>query len=125
MGGLASAARLAARGYDVTVVEKELDVGGKARRVMVDGEPIDAGPTVFTMRDVFDRIFNECGTSLDQHIRLRRAEVIARHAWDDEGALDLYADPLRSEDAIGDFAGAEAARLYRRRHRRNRSPTEA
>ncbi|MHA7819713.1 MAG: 1-hydroxycarotenoid 3,4-desaturase CrtD [Erythrobacter sp.] len=113
IGGLASAARLAARGYDVTVVEKEDDVGGKARRVMVDGQPVDAGPTVFTMRDVFDQIFHDCGSSLDQHIRIRRAEVIARHAWDDEGALDLYADPLRSEDAIGDFAGAEAARLYR------------
>lgn len=113
MGGLASAARLAARGYDVTVVEKEADVGGKARRVTVDGQSIDAGPTVFTMRDVFDQIFNECGTSLDRHIRLRRAEVIARHAWDDSQTLDLFADPLRSEDAIGDFAGAEAAALYR------------
>ena len=113
MGGLASAARLAARGYDVTVVEKEQSVGGKARRVAVDGHPVDAGPTVFTMRDVFDGIFHECGTRMDQHVRLRRAEVIARHAWSADETLDLFADPLRSEDAIGDFAGAEAARLYR------------
>lgn len=113
MGGLASAARLAARGYDVTVVEKEADVGGKARRVMVDGQPVDAGPTVFTMRDVFDQIFRDCGTSLEAHVRMRRAEIIARHAWQDGSALDLYADPLRSEDAIGNFAGAEAAALYR------------
>jgi len=113
MGGLASAARLAARGYDVTVVEKEDDVGGKARRVMVDGHPIDAGPTVFTMRDVFDGIFRECGARLDDHVRIRRAEVIARHAWSEDERLDLFADPLRSEDAIGDFAGATAARGYR------------
>ena len=113
MGGLASAARLAARGYDVTVIEKEAEVGGKARRVSVDGHPVEAGPTVFTMRDVFDGIFHACGTRMEDHIRLRRAEVIARHAWDAEERLDLYADPTRSEEAIGDFAGAEAARHYR------------
>ena len=74
MGGLASAARLAARGHDVTVIEKEADVGGKARRVSVDGHPVDAGPTVFTMRDVFDGIFRDCGERLEDHVRLRRAE---------------------------------------------------
>ena len=36
MGGLASAAQLSARGYDVTVIEKEEGVGGKARRVQVE-----------------------------------------------------------------------------------------
>ncbi|EAQ27777.1 methoxyneurosporene dehydrogenase [Erythrobacter sp. NAP1] len=113
MGGLASAARLSARGYDVTVVEKEEGVGGKARRVTVDGHPVDAGPTVFTMRDVFDEIFAECGMRLNDRVRIRRAEIIARHAWDDSETLDLFADPLRSEEAVGDFAGAEAARLYR------------
>ncbi len=117
MGGLASAAQLAARGYDVTVVEKEETVGGKARRVMVDGRPVDGGPTVFTMRDVFDGIFQQCGAKLEDYLSIRRAEVIARHAWSTSGSeeerLDLFADPVRSEEAVGDFAGAQAARLYR------------
>ncbi|MFL0355877.1 1-hydroxycarotenoid 3,4-desaturase CrtD [Erythrobacter sp. GH1-10] len=113
MGGLASAVMLAARGHDVTVIEKEADVGGKARHVEVDGQPVEAGPTVFTMRDVFDQIFNACGERLDDHIKVRQAEVIARHAWDDSGHLDLFADPLRSEEAIGDFAGAKAAAGFR------------
>lgn len=120
IGGLASAARLAARGYDVTVVEKEAEVGGKARRVTVDGHPVDAGPTVFTMRDVFDAIFEECGERLEDHVRVSRADVIARHAWDDEARLDLFADPARSEEAVGDFAGAEAAAGYRRFRRETR-----
>ncbi len=113
IGGLASAARLAARGMDVTVVEKEPEVGGKARRVLVGGHEVAGGPTVFTMRDVFDQLFRECGTRLEDHVRIRRSEVIARHAWGEGERLDLFADPLRSEEAIGDFAGAEQARLYR------------
>jgi len=113
IGGLASAARLSARGHDVTVFEKEADVGGKARRVNVDGVPVDAGPTVFTMRDVFDDLFHECGARLEDYVAIRRAALVARHAWSEDERLDLFADPSRSEEAIGDFAGADAARGYR------------
>ena len=113
MGGLVSAALLAARGCDVTVFEKEAWVGGKARRVAVDGAEIDGGPTVFTYRGVFDEVFAACGARLEDHVRVNQADVIARHAWDERDHLDLYADPERSIAAVGDFAGAEAARGYR------------
>lgn len=117
MGGLASAARLAARGVCVTLVEKAEDVGGKARRVEVDGAAIDAGPTVFTMRDVFDEIFADCGARLEDYVSVKKAQVLARHAWaggDNDDTLDLYADRARSIDAIGEFAGAKAAKGYAR-----------
>ncbi len=113
IGGLTSAALLAARGAQVTVFEKEAWVGGKARRVEVDGAAIDGGPTVFTYRAVFDEIFAVCGARLEDHVSVARAEVLARHAWDDSGTLDLYADPDASADAVGAFAGPEAARGYR------------
>ncbi len=113
MGGLSSAALLAARGCDVTVVEKENWVGGKARAETVDGQAIAAGPTVFTMRDVFEDIFRACGAQLSDYIVAQRADVLARHAWNESERLDLFADPARSEDAIGAFAGAQAAQGYR------------
>jgi 1-hydroxycarotenoid 3,4-desaturase len=114
MGGLACAARLAAAGIDVTVVEKEAHPGGKARQIAVGGTPIDAGPTVFTLRHVFDDIFEACGEALDDHVNVRPAEVLARHAWSPDERLDLFADPLRSEQAIAEFAGGKAALGYRR-----------
>lgn len=113
IGGLTSAALLAARGADVTVFEKEAWVGGKARRVEVDGAAIDGGPTVFTYRAVFDEVFAACGARLEDHVTVRKADVLARHAWDDTGTLDLFADPEASADAVGRFAGAKAARGYR------------
>ena len=113
IGGLVSAALLAARGCDVTVVEKEAQVGGKARRLEVDGAAIDAGPTVFTLREVFEDVFRACGVSLSESLSVRPARIIARHAWDTHKRLDLFADPLRSEEAIGVFAGAKAAQSYR------------
>ncbi|WP_246263458.1 1-hydroxycarotenoid 3,4-desaturase CrtD [Parasphingopyxis algicola] len=113
IGGLVSAALLAARGQAVTVIEKEQTPGGKVRRVNVDGAEIDGGPTVFTLRDVFDEIFDSAGASLDDHVTMRRADILARHAWGPDERLDLFADPVQSEAAIGEFAGARAARGFR------------
>jgi 1-hydroxycarotenoid 3,4-desaturase len=110
VGGLVSAALLATRGLDVTVLESEATPGGKLRAI--DG--IDAGPTVFTMRDVFDQIFADCGAQLDDHLTLTPAATLARHAWSDGGTLDLFADPQASENAIAAFAGADAVPGYRR-----------
>lgn len=113
VGGLVSAALLAARGASVTLLERAPVVGGKMRTIDVDGRGVDSGPTVLTMRWVLDAVFSEAGRSLDDYVTLRRAEVLARHAWPDGSRLDLYADLERSVDAIGRFAGAREAQGYR------------
>lgn len=113
MGGLVSAALLSSQGLRVQLFEKEEQAGGKARMIGVDGIDVDAGPTVFTLRDVFEDIFARCGSSLGAEVGIGRAEIIARHAWSDTEWLDLFADPARSEDAIGTFAGAAAAAGFR------------
>lgn len=112
-GGLAAAIHLALAGIAVTVVEAAEAPGGKLREVVVGGRGIDAGPTVFTMRWVFDELFGAAGTSLDREITVTPLDVLARHAWDDSPRLDLYADNARSADAIGDFAGAAEAQRFR------------
>jgi 1-hydroxycarotenoid 3,4-desaturase len=112
VGGLVSAALLAARGADVTLVEAAAGPGGKLRSILVDDDAIDGGPTVFTMRDVFADIFSACGADLDDHLQMRPATILARHAWGQD-RLDLFADPAASEAAIGEFAGASAAHGYR------------
>ena len=112
IGGLVSAALLAARGCDVTVVEAAAGPGGKLREVTVSGDAIDGGPTVFTMPGVFADIFAACGAALEDYLTMQPATILARHAWGND-RLDLFADPAASEAAIGDFAGAGAARGYR------------
>lgn len=113
MGGLAAALRLTAAGMAVTVVEKGEQPGGKMRRVPAGDGWVDAGPTVFTMREVFEEIFAEAGASLSDHVGLRAADVLARHAWDGGGELDLHADHETSVEAIARFAGQAEAKRYR------------
>ncbi|WP_395668070.1 1-hydroxycarotenoid 3,4-desaturase CrtD [Rhodoferax sp.] len=113
IGGLVSALVLAHRGLDVTVVEAADVPGGKMRQIMVDGAGIDSGPTVFTMRWVFDQMLNPMGTSLDELLVLEPIHVLARHAWrGTPGHLDIFADAQRSADAIAAFSGPQEARRF-------------
>ena len=113
IGGLVSALLLAHRGLAVTVVEAAATPGGKMRQVVVDGAAIDAGPTVFTMRWVFEQILAEVGSSLESLLSLKPLEVLARHAWRGVGpTLDLYADKQRSAEAIAAFSSPAEARRF-------------
>ncbi len=113
MGGLAAAIDLANAGMEVIVCERADRPGGKMRELDVDGLRIAGGPTVFTMRWIFEGLFADADATLDDWLDLVPAEVLARHAWRSGGRLDLFADIDRSADAIGAFAGAAEAKGYR------------
>lgn len=113
IGGLACAIDLARSGLQVTVVEKADHPGGKVRQIAVAGRAVDSGPTVFTLRWVFDALFADAGGRLEDHLALARSELLARHAWSAEERLDLFSDIDRSADAIGVLAGAREAAGYR------------
>jgi 1-hydroxycarotenoid 3,4-desaturase len=114
MAGLSCAITLAGAGHEVLLVEKGDAPGGKMRRVEASGSLLDGGPTVFTMRWVFEEIFASAGAALQEWVGLREASTLARHAWRDGGQLDLFADRQASSDAIGDFSGSRDAEGYLR-----------
>jgi len=113
VGGLVSALLLAHNGVRVTLVESAATPGGKMRRVMVGGAPVDSGPTVFTMRWVFEQIFAQVGSSLLDAVKLEPLDILCRHAWrSNDERLDLFTDVNRSADAIAQFSSpAEALRF--------------
>lgn len=121
LGGLSAALTLAAQGVPVTVLERRESPGGKMREVEIAGRRLDAGPTVLTMRWVFEELFGLASTSLTSHVNLSALETLARHAWEDGARLDLYADVARSTDAVAQMAGPDEARGYRQfaRHAEN------
>lgn len=112
IGGLATAVALAAQGQAVRVIERDSVPGGKLRPVHIDGHALDAGPTVMTMRDVFDGLFALAGERLDDHLQLTPLRTLARHTWPDGSCFDLHADRAATLDAIGRLSGAAAARQY-------------
>jgi 1-hydroxycarotenoid 3,4-desaturase len=117
VAGLTAAIELAAAGLRVTVLEASEVTGGKLRSVPVAGRDVDAGPTVLSMRWVFDELFARAGRDLDSYVVLEPAQVLARHTWPDGRTLDLFADPTKSRDAIaaafGEREGDGFARFCR------------
>ena len=56
IGGLTAAALLARAGHDVTVLEGSEWIGGKSRRVEIDGQRVDTGPALVTFPPVWDEL---------------------------------------------------------------------
>ncbi len=114
VAGLAAATDLARAGFHVLLFERAIAPGGKIREVSVGGRPMDAGPTVFTMRQVFDQLFADAGDDFGRRVKLIPADVLARHAWSAHERLDLFASVEKSADAIGAFAGGREAQGFLR-----------
>ncbi|MEO1102422.1 MAG: phytoene desaturase family protein [Pseudomonadota bacterium] len=113
-GGLSAAFRLQAAGVSTTLIERQDCVGGKARNHPVGPHAIPGGPTVLTLREVFDDLFAVVGERLEDHVEVAPLEILAHHRWSPDERLDLYRDVDDSADAVEAFAGKTEADGYRR-----------
>ena len=114
IGGLSAALRLAHTGAQVTVFERHTTPGGKMRTLPSVAGPVDAGPTVLTMKPVFEQLFADVGARLDDHVTLISEPLLARHFWKDGTTLDLMADHEASVDNVGNAFGLRAANQFTR-----------
>lgn len=104
LAGLASAAVLAARGYAVTVLEKNAWTGGKAAVLKEQGFRFDMGPTILTIPSVLKRIFAEAGIDLEQRLDLRRLDPQWRCFFDDGSRLDLIENVDKMAEHLRTFS---------------------
>jgi phytoene dehydrogenase-like protein len=90
-GGLASAARLAKDGHQVTLLEAASRLGGAIGYVEQDGFRWDAGPTHTLLPAVLRDLFRKSGRALEKELELVPVEPVARHMFDDDddSVLDL------------------------------------
>ncbi|ODR82057.1 phytoene dehydrogenase [Haladaptatus sp. W1] len=73
-GGLSTACYLADAGADVTVLEKNEQLGGRASRLEEDGFRFDMGPSWYLMPDVFERFFGHFDRTPSDYYRLERLD---------------------------------------------------
>ncbi|MFC0003318.1 phytoene desaturase family protein [Micromonospora siamensis] len=122
VGGLATAARLAATGHEVTVLERADTVGGKLGRYTHDTAEgsfhFDTGPSLLTLPQVFHDLFEATGAKLDEYLDLSPLDPIVRHVFPDGVTLDSCADPdgfaARIGAALGERPAADWRRLWQR-----------
>ena len=69
-GGLASALRARNMGFDVTVIERLDQLGGRAQTFERDGFVFDAGPTVITAPFLFDELFELFDRKIEDYVEI-------------------------------------------------------
>ncbi|MCB0101244.1 MAG: phytoene desaturase [Anaerolineales bacterium] len=92
IGGIATAARLAKNGYEVTVLEKEATPGGRCNQIVRDGHRFDIGPTLFLMPEIWEETFASLGEDLKEQLDLRRIDPTYKVHFDDGLQLQLTSD---------------------------------
>jgi 1-hydroxycarotenoid 3,4-desaturase len=112
IGGLAAALLLSHGGAKVSVFERHAKPGGKMRTVPSVAGPVDAGPTVLTLKPVFEALFAETGSALSNHVTLTKETLLARHFWPDGTILDLSADAEESAENIARIFGQKIAEEF-------------
>jgi 1-hydroxycarotenoid 3,4-desaturase len=114
IGGLMAAVILSGHGYKVTVLERAATPGGKMRLLSDGGRAMDAGPTVFTLKPIFEEAFATVGLDFDSCVPTEQAQRLARHAWDSSETFDLNANIEDATDAVHDFFGGDEAQGFTR-----------
>ncbi|MEP6753351.1 MAG: phytoene desaturase family protein [Candidatus Dormiibacterota bacterium] len=112
LGGLATAIRLLAAGLEVTVVEQEPTVGGRAGQIRGEGFTFDVGPSLITMPELIDDVFHVAGTSSKRELRLRALNPAYRIDWAGEERSFMFTsnrDELRRQ--VASFNVGDAQRL--------------
>lgn len=95
IGGLGSAALLSKSGYDVTVVEKNTNIGGRANIFEAEGYTFDMGPSWYLMPDVFEHYFQLLGENISDYLDLVKLSPSYRVFFSNDKELpivDIHSD---------------------------------
>jgi phytoene desaturase len=104
MGGLAAAARAAAKGYRVTVLDRLDGPGGRAYVHRRDGHSFDAGPTIITAPWIFEELWADCGSRLAEDVDIRPCDPFYKIRFDDGSVFSYSGDAQAMRAEVARFS---------------------
>lgn len=93
LGGLSAAISLASEGFSVDLIEKNDKVGGKLNIVTQDGFTFDLGPSILTMPQIFETLFERVGKKMADYVAIETVTPHWRNFYEDGSHFDLTPDP--------------------------------
>jgi phytoene desaturase len=120
-GGLSTACYLADAGADVTLLEKNEQLGGRASRLERDGFRFDMGPSWYLMPDVFERFFGHFDRTPSDYYSLTRLDPHYRIFFKDGDRVDMVPDLERNRETFEAYepGAGEQFDEYLRKSERN------
>ena len=99
MGSISAAIYLIKNGFNVTIYEKNKELGGRANIIKKNGFRFDVGPSLLNYPWVFEELFEAAGENLHDHLDLIKIETGVKFLWDDGETFSVTSDyPTLSEE---------------------------
>jgi len=99
ISGLAAAALLAKAGWNVTLLEKNSTLGGRARTLDISGFHFDMGPSWYLMPEVFERFFEIFNKKTSDYYHLQKLDPRYQVFFDDDSKY-IFTDNLTQNNAL-------------------------
>ncbi len=109
--GLSAACYLAKEGYEVTVLEKNDSIGGRARKFHAEGFTFDMGPSWYWMPEVFEKFFADFGKKVSDYYDLVRLDPSYRIYFSKEEIMDVPAQQQDLYDMFERYEPGSSAKL--------------
>ena len=113
MGGLATALRLAHRGFEVEVLEKQSTPGGRSNLLAAEGYRFDMGPTILVMKEAFEDTYKAIGQDFNKRLELVQLDPNYRVYYHDGTMLDLSSNMTQLAQEVEKIEAGSAERLFR------------
>jgi len=107
-GGLGIAIRLQARGFEVTLMEKNSRVGGHAAQLKKDGYTFDMGPSLVTAPDIIKGVFDAAGRDMKDYIDMIKLDPFYRIYFHDGQFIDYSGDSDNMKAQMAKFDQGDA-----------------
>jgi len=108
-GGLAIAIRLQARGFQVTILEKNELPGGHAYQFTQDGYTFDMGPSLVTAPSIINEIFASAGKKLEDYLELIPLDPYYRIYFHDKSYIDYSGNSEDMKSQMAKFSTRDSA----------------
>ena len=99
-GGIAAALRLRAKKHKVTLIEKQSDLGGRARVFRRNGFTYDGGPTVITAPYLIDELFELFKKNPKDYIELSALKVWYQFIFEDKCKFNYSGNEIEMKKQI-------------------------
>ena len=103
-GGIAAALRLRAKGYNVTLIEKHQDLGGRARVFKRNGFTFDGGPTVITAPYLINELFELFKKNPKDYIKLSPLKIWYQFIFEDRSKFNYSGNENEMKAQIGELS---------------------
>ncbi len=108
LGGLASAMRLGAKGYRVTVIDRLDRAGGRGSSITQGGHRFDLGPTIVTVPQILRELWTACGRDFDRDVSLKPMDPFYEIRFQDGETFTMRGDAAAMRAEVARISPADA-----------------